>query len=77
MRRRPLRVIAGGPSREVAGMVAGTIARLRRGDCRAMAVVLVRADGSVEAGYAGHRDGHFFRLSGGMTDLLHRLHRER
>lgn len=72
---RLFRIVPCGPSRDVVEMKHSTIRRLRSGDYRAMAVVLVHQDGTVETAHAGERDGHFFRLSGGLTECLQRLHK--
>jgi hypothetical protein len=44
-------------SRDVQAAIARTIAKLRRGDVRALAVVLVTPQGMVETMHAGGRDG--------------------
>ena len=71
-----LREIACGPSATTARGVAGLRARLRRGDVRAYAAVLVYPDGAVVTSFAGSEDGHHHRLASGIATLSHRFFRD-
>jgi hypothetical protein len=74
--KRRLVSLTGGPCRDTAVLIATTKQRLRRGDVRALAVVIVDGKGSVSTAFAGHRSGHFFTLAAGLAGLNHRFHSE-
>jgi hypothetical protein len=75
-RKSQLRLVESGPSREVAYTVADMVGRLRRGDVRAAAFVLVMPGGAVATVFCGHRDGHFHSLNSGISLLRQRFDRE-
>jgi hypothetical protein len=70
---RMFRMMPAGPSREVQSMLAETTARIRRGDVRAAAFVLVTPGGQVATVFAGHKDGHFHELNSGLAILRKRF----
>lgn len=76
MAAKQFRIVPAGPSREVQETIAELKGRLRRGDIRAIAVVLVAPRGDVTTAFVGHRDGHFDALSSGITALRARFDRE-
>ncbi len=76
MKARRFKLIPPGASREVASLVADTKGRLRRGDVRAIAIVLVRPGGEVDTCFAGHHDGHFHQLNSGISILRKRFDEE-
>jgi hypothetical protein len=63
-------------SRDVRAAIATTIGKLRRGDVRALAVVLVTPQGMVHTMHAGGRDGHFHHLQSGAKTLADRIARD-
>ena len=70
---RVIRIIRGGPSKNVIDTVAAAKARLRRDDVRALAFVIVETNGKITTGYAGEDDGHFNAMQLGVEVLKSRL----
>jgi len=71
-----LRIINGGPSRDVQQNIASLKARLRRGDVRAFAIVLVHPNGAVSTAWCGAEDGNHHKLGSGIATLAHRFQSE-
>jgi hypothetical protein len=71
-----LRVIEGSPQRDVLEAIAETKRRLRRGDVRALAVVLVSPGGEVSTVIAGTKGGNYHQLASGIARLGWRFQSE-
>jgi hypothetical protein len=77
MKMRRFKPVPTGPDRSTVELIARTIARLRRQDIRALAIVLVDVNGDVSTAFSGHRSGQHHRLASGIADLSHRFHSDR
>ena len=73
MTARLFRIVPGGPSPDVSQRVAELKQRLRRGDIRAVAFVLVNGSGVVSTGFAGNDDGFLHQMVSGTETLRMRL----